>query len=112
MMSNNMRNPATAQPMIHFHFMTAPQTKKSLLKRLPDCDVVLIRINPRYRIQVPPEINAHWPDRRCIAQAESHRVRIVVDEIVKVNSAVNVSPVVQRHSSKSLHDAQGEAHLG
>src|ERR1700730_13583831 len=59
------------------------------LESLSDCDVVLRRIDPGYRVQIASEVNPHWTDRCGVAQSHAYRIAVVVDEIVEVDSAVN-----------------------
>src|SRR5581483_8027193 len=80
----------------------------AILKSLPDRDVVLQRMNAGNRIQIASDIEADGPNRSGVAQANSYRVGVIVDEAAEVDRAIDVSPVVEDDPAQRLVDVQRE----
>src|ERR1700741_843193 len=96
---------STAQPIRRFQLICT-------LECLPDCDEVLPGVKPRYLIQIAANIKTYRANRRRISQAESHRVRIVIDEVMQIDRAVHVAAIVENDSAEGLHDPQRKPHFG
>src|SRR5260370_5908400 len=82
-----------------------------LLESLAQCDVILRRLNARYRVYVLAEIDSNGTDGRCISQTNSDRIRVVVGEVAQIDRAVCVSAIVENNASQRLHDSQRESHF-
>src|SRR5579864_2155596 len=84
----------------------------SLLKSLPDRDVVLQWIDPGHGIQIAPNVKAHWTNRGRVTQSHSDRVAVVVDEVMDVDRAIDIASVVKDHAAERLCNSQGKARFG
>lgn len=69
------------------------------------------RIDSRDWIEVAPDIDTDWSDRRRVTQTYSDSVAVVVNEVIRVDRIVDVPAVIEDHPSKRFHDAQREAQL-
>lgn len=58
-----------------------------------------------------PKIDADRAYRRCIAQADSNSIRIIVGKIIEVDRAIHVASVVKNDTAQILHDAKWKTHL-
>ena len=57
------------------------------------------------------EISSDRPNWSGVAKSNADGVRVIVDEIRKVDAPVNISPIVKNNSSEILHDRNGIADL-
>src|SRR4029077_1565367 len=75
-------------------------------KRLPQGDVELGSFHTRYRVQVAPDIEANGPYWRVVPQADTHRIRVIPNEVTDTNGTVDIPAVVENRCSQSLFDSQ------
>jgi len=71
----------------------------------------LRRIDSRDWIEVASDIDTDRPDRRRVPQTYPDRIAIVVNEVIKVDRAVDIPAVIEDDPSKRFHNAQREAQL-
>src|SRR6185369_960086 len=72
-------------------------------KCLSQGDEVLCRFDARRRIQVVADVHTHWPNRSCIAETNSKRIRVLamktdrLEDVTAVVKGNHAQPALQRY---------------
>src|ERR1700686_4279641 len=83
------------------------------LKSLAQCNEVLRCLKPRDWIQVAANVNSNRPNRRGVAKPESQCIAVIIDEVVHIDGAIYISPVIEDDSTQSFHNhLEWKPHLG
>src|SRR6516162_3449693 len=97
-------SPTAVQPILCFQVI-------ALLESLPDGNEVLRRTKARHWIQIASHIKPYRSNGRRITQSQADGVGIVSGEVMQIDGAVDVAPIVKNHSSQRLDDSEWESHL-
>ena len=82
------------------------------LKRLPKGDKDLGGLQSGNWIQVSTDIDPHRAHRRLIADAEAHRVTVIIEQTPDVNSVVHIAAVIEDHAPQPFLERYRKASLG
>src|SRR5579863_7689213 len=82
------------------------------LKRLPERHKILRRLHPGNWIQVSTKIDSNRTNLRVIPKTEANVVRVIAEELIRADRAVDVTAVVEDNAAEIVDQLNREARFG